>query len=256
MTDLPPPPPPASGYVTPPPPPGAKRPWWKKKRWIITGAVLVLLIIAAAIGGGSKDDDLKAASATSTTTALTTATSTPVTSPPAAATSATAAASTSTTQAATTTEATTTTAAKKQGTRDNPYSWHDPLKTEKGMGITITGVNLDADDVVAGANRFNDAPPAGMQYVVVDVHFKNEEEESEQPGFLFRLKALGSQNVVHDDCTVVLPKDMFDVPELYPGGEADGQACALVPTAEVEDNSLLLIVNYSFGDEVFINPRA
>jgi hypothetical protein len=154
----------------------------------------------------------------------------------------------------TTRPATTTTTAPEGGTRENPFPVGTPLVTSDGVELVIAGVDLDAAAAIAAENMFNDEAPAGMRYVIVNIAVVNSSDEPIRPSWEIRVNAIGSQNRVHESCRAVLPNDLMNAPQLYPGGSASGNECVVVPQEEIDDGSLLLMVAPRFGDPVFVRP--
>lgn len=154
----------------------------------------------------------------------------------------------------TTRPATTTTAAPEAGTRENPFAPGTPLVTTDGVEVSVASVNLDATGAVMAENQFNDPPPDGERYILVSLNVMNGSDEPINPWIKVDVSAIGSANRVHDDCYAVEPDALSDAPELYPGGSASGNVCLVVPSNEVDDGSLLIMVAPMFGDPVFVRP--
>lgn len=154
----------------------------------------------------------------------------------------------------TTRPATTTTTVPEVGTRENPYAPGTPLVTTDGVKVSVTSVNLDATGAVMAENQFNDPPPDGERYILVSLNVMNGSDEPITPWIKVDVSAIGSANRVHDDCYAVEPDALSDAPELYPGGSASGNVCLVVPSNEVDDGSLLIMVAPMFGDPVFVRP--
>lgn len=154
----------------------------------------------------------------------------------------------------TTRPTTTTTTAPEGGTRENPFPLGTPLVSSDGVELVITGVDFDAAAAIASENMFNDEAPVGMRYVMVNSAVVNSSDEPIRPSWEIRVNAIGSQNRVHESCRAVLPNDLMNAPQLYPGGSASGNECVVVPQEEIDDGSLLLMVAPRFGDPVFVRP--
>ena len=129
------------------------------------------------------------------------------------------------------------TAPPAPGTRLNPY----PSGTSFGLGswnFRLATSDTDAWPEIAATNMFNDPPRAGWSYITVPVTFTYLGSGSERPWLSTTIDFLGSDNVVYNDfsdqsCGVV-PNDVTDINDLYPGGSATGNECAVVPTSAVE----------------------
>jgi hypothetical protein len=158
------------------------------------------------------------------------------------------------TRTTTTRPTTTTTRPPDEGTRENPFAMGTPLITNRGLEVTVNGVDPEAAGAIAAANRFNDPAPDGMRFVMVNLAVTNSGDEPITPWLAVRVNAIGSRNQVHERCRGVLPDSLNDAPQLYPGGSASGNVCVVVPEEELMDGSLLIMVGPSFGDPVFIRP--
>lgn len=124
-----------------------------------------------------------------------------------------------------------------QGTLANPYPAGSTLTmSDAGNNelYTISAVmtNGDAAAAVIEANQFNDLPPAGMKYVLVDITFtgidavKPVSPSSESYSF----KLADEQGVLYNQATVVVPGvEMYTAGDLYAGQSFTGQAAFIVP---------------------------
>jgi hypothetical protein len=190
----------------PPPQPPHKTPawiWWVAG--IFGGFILLVIIgaiIGAAIGAGDDDDDGDEISAETDTTVEDTDDTEAEPEETSAATEGTEPEpETTTTEEPTTTteEPTTTTEAPEIGTRTNPI----PVGTPFDVGpwtITVVGFTENANDIVAGANQFNDPPRDGHQFTIVNLQatFNGGEDEPTTFAFNVRVGFLGSSSVQVD----------------------------------------------------------
>lgn len=111
----------------------------------------------------------------------------------------------------------------------------------------------DAMQRLIDANQFNDAPPPGMEYVLVNVRVKYLGNETEAQGVDFSwFRATGDARVKHSWASVVEPEPELDA-ELFPGGEATGWTTVL---ARQDETNLVLIfeplLSVVEGDELFL----
>jgi hypothetical protein len=95
-------------------------------------------------------------------------------------------------------------------------------------------------NAVKKANRFNAAPPKGMEYVAVKLHVTSTHSDDEShflgPG---DFKITGHRSVLYSSASIVDPKPALDA-ELFSGGEATGWATFTVRKGE---ENLILIVD-------------
>jgi hypothetical protein len=115
--------------------------------------------------------------------------------------------------------------------------------------VILDAVQLNANDMVAGANDFNE-PPTG-QYVVTQLTVTYAGEEEGTPGFDLTAIFHGTDSRQYSDseCSAVLPDDALDAPTLNSGGSDSFQFCMDVPPAAIEGGELSIEPTMSFGDE-------
>jgi hypothetical protein len=115
--------------------------------------------------------------------------------------------------------------------------------------VTVTGVITDADEIVAGANQFNE-PPTG-QYLVVEmsVQYNGTAEGSVFWDLTYVFNGTDNRQYTDSDCSAVLPEDAIDVPTLNAGGTASFQVCMDVPPAAISGGQLFIEPTMSFDEE-------
>lgn len=115
--------------------------------------------------------------------------------------------------------------------------------------VTVTSVTLDGNEIVAGANEFNEPPT--NQYVVVELDVTYNGTEEAQPYLDLSVVFDGADARQYDEstCMAYLPKDGTDVPTLTTGGQASYQTCMDVP-AEAMDGARLFVEPTFSMDEV------
>jgi hypothetical protein len=91
---------------------------------------------------------------------------------------------------------------------------------------------------VANANRFNDPPEDGFEYVIVSVYARliatdDTHESIDRSAF----RSTGDSNTLHDRPSVVGPEPRLDF-DLFPGGEVSGM---IVVQATVDETGLMLV---------------
>ncbi len=187
-------------------------------------ALLVLIVVAIAIlaNRGSDDSEIVAAPSATTSEKFTT-TTLEITEPP-------------TTEPTTEPPSTT----PPIGTRENPV----PAGTTAPAGdwdITITGYEPGID--AQAFNQFNDAAPAGSEYVRVMVK-ATYTGEGTGGGFDLSLNLVDSTATTYDPASVADgsggdPQDFRDQPETFKGGTIEGYFYYVVPSAQA--NAKLLV---------------
>jgi len=118
--------------------------------------------------------------------------------------------------------------------------------------VTVTGVNLNANDQVMAANQFNE-PPAG-QYILVDLSVVYNGSEEGDPWVDLTTEFAGSDARQYSTttCSAVSPNPAYDVPTLTKGGAGNYSVCFDVPAESVTDAKILVESSFSLrGDRVY-----
>lgn len=135
------------------------------------------------------------------------------------------------------------------GGRHNPV----PLGQSKAVGdwtIRVRSVTPDATSLVMAENSFNDPPARPNQFVLIRLDARLSPRVAESTNFWtdLSLKVLGPKALAYSqseaDCGVI-PDDMFNAPEVFPGGIIQGNACWEM--RQVEADALVLVVEPSFS---------
>ena len=160
---------------------------------------------------------------------------------------------TSTTLATTTTALpATTTTASLAGTRQNPL---DPgTKVRVGdWEVTYVGAVLDGTDVVLERNQFNDPPVEGRQFVLLELEGTYVGEDSGTWWLDLRVSVLGSAANTFggdfDDFCGVIPDDIGDANETFPGGQVSGSECISVSSDQLDGALVFIESLITFGDD-------
>ncbi|WP_240200416.1 DUF2510 domain-containing protein [Cellulosimicrobium cellulans] len=140
-------------------------------------------------------------------------------------------------------------AADDAGSRENPV----PLGTVVSgddFDVTINSVQLDATDAVMAANEFNEAPPEGSTYALVNATITYTGEES---GFAMEVTidyvTSTGEVLASYDSFAVPPEPELGLDELYNGGTTTGNVVIAVPAG---DAGLIRVTPGLFADEVFV----
>jgi hypothetical protein len=124
-------------------------------------------------------------------------------------------------------------------TRHQPAAWGETIVTEK-WEVTVLDLvrGSEAAAMVTAANRYNDPPAEGMEYVVVKLRVRlivQTDEVVEVSGGDFKI--MGSANVIYNLPTVVDPEPGIRA-HLYPGGIHEGWHVTQVAK---EEGNLVLV---------------
>ena len=125
-----------------------------------------------------------------------------------------------------------------------------PVSESAAVGpwtLTVLEVTPDATDAVLAENQFNEAPADGHQFYMARVSGTYDGNESSTFWVDMSLKAVGDSSVAYEgfggSCGVI-PDDLNDAGETFPGGSIEGNVCWSVRTEDV--GSLVMIAEESF----------
>ena len=134
------------------------------------------------------------------------------------------------------------------GTRANPSAIGDTLRTEE-WEVVVNSFTRNATDQVMAANMFNDPPPAGSQYALVNITATYVGDESGLADFISAAFVTDGGNVIRSyDHSAVTPEPLEG--ELYTGASATGNIDLAIP--EGESGLLRLDLGTFGGGEVFV----
>lgn len=133
------------------------------------------------------------------------------------------------------------------GSRANPSAIGDVLSSDE-WEVVVNSFTRNATDQVMAANMFNDPPPPGSQYALVNLTATYIGDESGHADFLRAAFVTDTGNVIRDyDHSAVTPDPLEG--ELYTGASATGNIALAVPEGEP---GLLRLALGAFGGEVFV----
>lgn len=116
---------------------------------------------------------------------------------------------------------------KTAGSREDPLAIGETVTNDDWE--IVLGAPREAWAEVSAENQFNDAPKAGMEYWIVPVTATYIGDETGTAWVETTIKFVGSDNKTYGDRCGVIPDDLSDVDELYPGGVAEGNTCVMIP---------------------------
>lgn len=127
-----------------------------------------------------------------------------------------------------------------------------PLGTPAQVGdyeVTVDAVQLDANEVVAGANQFND-PPTG-QYVLAQLTVTYNGTDEGMPGMDLTAIFHGSDSRQYSDseCSAVTPDDSMSAPTLNPGGVDTFEFCMDVAPEGLAGGQLSIEPTFSWDED-------
>lgn len=146
------------------------------------------------------------------------------------------------------------------GTRNNPAPMGTTVIFSDKSGdlweVTLSDPVLNANDVIANENMFNDAAPEGLQYAMVMVTAKYVGKETGTPAWDLNISFVSAAGTTHTsgDFSVVPPTSLNDVNELYPDAAGSGNVVIAVPTADIESGNWVVTAGYG-NDKYFYKAQ-
>lgn len=142
--------------------------------------------------------------------------------------------------------------APQQGTRENPY----PIGTAITQGdwtVTVNSVNLDATQVMADANMFNEPAPEGSTYIIANVTatYIGTAADGDYPFMSLDYVTPGGNTISFADTMAVAPEPFDQSTTLYEGASTTGNIAIAVPTEGIAEGVLALTPGI-IGDKVFV----
>jgi len=145
-------------------------------------------------------------------------------------------------------------AAPEVGTRENPAPAGSTVEISDNSGpiwnVTLGAATLNANDVIAAENQFNDPADAGSQYVLVPITYTYVGTQTGTPWIDVEVVFVTASGTTHEQEFVVVPSPITDISELYPGGSATGNLVVMVPSADIESGAWA--IGSLFGDKFFV----
>ena len=147
------------------------------------------------------------------------------------------------------------------GSRNNPA----PLGTTVTMTvagadtweITPGPANLNAGDLVAAANQFNDAAPDGYQWAILPLHLTYVGADSSTPIYDIEVTFVGADGTTYEEYNELasgyVDGELNSLNEMYTGASGDGNVLILVPSADLELGTWS--ISPSYGDPYFFKAQ-
>jgi hypothetical protein len=133
--------------------------------------------------------------------------------------------------------------------RLDPNPMNTVVPIGDGWALSVTGLGRDGTAAVLAENQFNDPPPEGYVFFLVDVILAYEGTEKQDSALAVTISAVGEGNVEYATwgCGVV-PGELEVFTDVFPGASIVGTVCFVVPAAEVGSGVLLYATGEMFGD--------
>lgn len=115
--------------------------------------------------------------------------------------------------------------------------------------VTVTGVELNANEAIKAANEFNDDPTG--QYVLVSLAVTYAGSDEGNPGFDLSVELAGSDSRIYDtsSCLAVTANGAYNVPALTSGGKGEYDVCFDVPSEALDNPKIYVEELLSFGND-------
>ena len=139
-----------------------------------------------------------------------------------------------------------------EGTRNNPY----PIGTAITQGdwtVTVNSVNLDANQLIADENTFNEPAPEGSTYMLVNVTatYIGTNADGEYPFVSVDYVTPDGNTISMLDSFALAPESFDQLTTLYEGASTTGNISLAVP-AEGITEGVLAVHPHMLGDKVFV----
>lgn len=143
------------------------------------------------------------------------------------------------------------------GSREAPYAVGDEF-TLGDWTVTIVDADVDATDAIMSENEFNDPPADGRQFVMFGVEATYNGEDTGTAWLDLGFQILGSEGNTFgtgmEDMCGVIPDDLMNEGEAFPGATVSGNSCVSVPSEQIDGALLIAEPSFSFDDErVFVS---
>jgi len=130
------------------------------------------------------------------------------------------------------------------GTRERPVPLGKMEQAGHVWAIQILDVNPDAWPVIKAENMYNDPPEKGKQYVMIRFKIKSIWDDPREPYGDLKFKYLGNDGIAYAGSCGVIPDDLYDVPEMYPGAITEANECFVVPSHAISGGSIVVDAEY------------
>lgn len=139
-----------------------------------------------------------------------------------------------------------------EGSRENPYPLGSTV-TQGDWAVTVNEVNLDANEVLADENLFNEPPAEGSTYIMVNLtaQYVGEDPNGDMPTVLLDYVTVEGNTINGFEAFVISPEEFDSVGTLYEGASTTGNRSFAVPADSVADG-VLALTPHVFGDKVFV----
>lgn len=114
--------------------------------------------------------------------------------------------------------------------------------------VTVTDVNLEADELIAAENPFNDEPDGRYVLASLEVTYTGDDEGDPWLDLSVDLAGSDARNYSTTTCSAVSPNRVMDVPTLRNGGQGEFSVCFDVPVEALDDPLIAVEESFSFRE--------
>ncbi|GAA1786269.1 DUF308 domain-containing protein [Leucobacter iarius] len=136
--------------------------------------------------------------------------------------------------------------------REHPLPMGSTVK-QRDWELTINSVNLNADQLIAEENQFNDPAGEGNVYILVNatVKYLGKDAKGEMPMSTIEYVTVDGNTVNNYDVIALAPEPLDTTQTLYNGASVTGNTVFAVPAKSAGDGVLSVRAN-AFGDSLFV----
>jgi hypothetical protein len=124
------------------------------------------------------------------------------------------------------------------GSKSAPIPVGTTVAMVSKFDLTINKYTGNATGEMLEANSFNDKPPAGQRYAMVNVTVTNRDTKTDKrtPGYNLTLNAISKSGKTYEstDCVATPPKLLDAYTDLFTGSSLSGNICFLIADADAD----------------------
>jgi len=137
--------------------------------------------------------------------------------------------------------------------RQDPSPLGSAVDLGEGWTMTVNGVDANGAAVALEASEFNEPPPEGFVYVLLDHELSYDGADASSSGFSVDVELVGNSNVSADsNCGVFgLPDEIDRFADVFQGGTISGTSCYLVDESDLDSLVVFASADF-FSDDAFV----
>lgn len=124
--------------------------------------------------------------------------------------------------------------------RRSPIALGTPTDIGEGWTLTVESADLAGTAAVIEASEFNEPPPEGEEYVLVDLTLAYDGSDDSSSPFDASTWIVGDGNVaINSTCPISLDSQLDEFSDVFQGGSVSGHLCYQVPVDDLDSAVLL-----------------